>query len=226
MLDNFSKDIVYVKMLPPRTQTLFVELVRFSPGQPDGTIYPNGNVNGRSQHRGVPTMVVNPSHPHHAPLHSSPPMATFITDQRPMSMQMQQHMPPPPPWSRWGTVAVPPPGPPPPGLPPTPPHNKKRKFVDSTPANMAEASASAAAAKRSKATTPTAGPSSHASQTVSSPSLAKVLSPHIDPRLMSVQPMLAMAPLGAPAAPPSGPMPNLPAPVRSVKLVVSKPPGQ
>ncbi|KAF7981714.1 hypothetical protein HWV62_32301 [Athelia sp. TMB] len=223
MLDNFSKDIVYMKMLPPRTQTLFVELVRFSPGQPDGSAYSNGRSH---RHSGVPTMVVNPSHPHHATVHSTPPMATFITD-RPMNMH--QHIPPPPPWSRWGTVAVPPPGPPPPGLPPTPPHNKKRKFVDSTPANMAE-SASSAAAKRSKATPPTPGPSSHSSQTVSSPSLAKVLSPTIDPHLMSMQPMQAMAPLGiaspipptAATAPPTGPMPSLPTAIRTVKLVVSK----
>lgn len=35
MLDTFSREIVYVKMLPPYTQTLFVELIRFIPGQPD-----------------------------------------------------------------------------------------------------------------------------------------------------------------------------------------------
>lgn len=35
MLDTFSKDIVYLRLPPPYTQTLFVELIRFIPGQPD-----------------------------------------------------------------------------------------------------------------------------------------------------------------------------------------------
>ncbi|KAM5534398.1 hypothetical protein V8D89_011865 [Ganoderma adspersum] len=35
MLDTFSKDIVYMRLPPPYTQTLFVELLRFTPGQPD-----------------------------------------------------------------------------------------------------------------------------------------------------------------------------------------------
>ncbi|THH02163.1 hypothetical protein EW026_g654 [Hermanssonia centrifuga] len=46
MLDTFSKDIVYTKLPHPYTQTLFVELCRFTPGQPDsmaGNASTNGN---------------------------------------------------------------------------------------------------------------------------------------------------------------------------------------
>jgi histone demethylase JARID1 len=35
MLDTFSKDMIYTKLPPPVTKTLFIELVRFTPGQPD-----------------------------------------------------------------------------------------------------------------------------------------------------------------------------------------------
>ena len=35
MLDTFSKDIIYMRLPPPYTQTLFVDLIRFTPGQPD-----------------------------------------------------------------------------------------------------------------------------------------------------------------------------------------------
>ncbi|OBZ70139.1 Multicopy suppressor of chk1 protein 1 [Grifola frondosa] len=35
MLDTFSKDIILMKLPQPYTQTLFVELMRFTPGQPD-----------------------------------------------------------------------------------------------------------------------------------------------------------------------------------------------
>ncbi|KAH9942560.1 hypothetical protein B0H21DRAFT_824117 [Amylocystis lapponica] len=38
MLDTFSKDIIYMKMLPPYQPTLFVELIRFTPGQPDNIV--------------------------------------------------------------------------------------------------------------------------------------------------------------------------------------------
>lgn len=35
MLDTFSKDMIYTKLPSPVTKTLFIELVRFTPGQPD-----------------------------------------------------------------------------------------------------------------------------------------------------------------------------------------------
>lgn len=43
MLDTFSKDIIYMKLHLPYTQTLFVELMRFTPGQPE-----SAPVNGSS----------------------------------------------------------------------------------------------------------------------------------------------------------------------------------
>ncbi|KAH9855011.1 PLU-1-like protein-domain-containing protein [Lenzites betulinus] len=92
MLDTFSKDIVYMRLPPPYTQTLFVELIRFTPGQPDN-VAANGSVagpsmpsrngggppghpppmilaNGSSAH---PRAMHNP-HPHpHSHQHSHPP---------------------------------------------------------------------------------------------------------------------------------------------------------
>jgi histone demethylase JARID1 len=220
MLDNFSKEIVYMKMLPPYTQTLFVELMRFTPGQPDG-LYTNGHSH---RHSGTPTMgrqaVAAAPSPHsrhiaHPPMQASPPLNGFVSD-RPMTIA-SQHVPPPPPWSRWSTMTVPPAVTLPQGHVPTPPSSRKRKFVDATPAGMAESSASA---KRNKPQTPS-NPSPRPSQTVSSPSLAKVLAPSDS------------QPSPRPTASTSMPSNQLPpsinstpsrtsTPVRSVKLVVSK----
>ncbi|KAI0265971.1 PLU-1-like protein-domain-containing protein [Gloeopeniophorella convolvens] len=58
MLDTFSKDIVYKKLPPPYTQTLFIELIRFSPGQPD-TVLTNGPAPPHASSSAPP--------PHHAP---------------------------------------------------------------------------------------------------------------------------------------------------------------
>ncbi|RPD66829.1 hypothetical protein L226DRAFT_529234 [Lentinus tigrinus ALCF2SS1-7] len=41
MLETFSKDVIYMRLPPPYTQTLFVDLIRFTPGQPD-----NAGANG------------------------------------------------------------------------------------------------------------------------------------------------------------------------------------
>ena len=170
MLDNFSKEIIYVKMLPPYTQTLFVELVKFAPGQPDG-LYTNGHAQRASNHHLVahhPAPVAAHSQRRH-PMPIPNTMNNFITD-RPPSLP-SQHVPPPPPWSRWSTQTMP--------FTQSIPGrssssaSRKRKAPDATPGNGALESASSS--KRPRPQTPPSVPGP--SQLVSSPSLAKVLGP-------------------------------------------------
>lgn len=54
MLDTFSKDIIYLRLPPPYTQTLFVELIRFTPGQPDNVAA--GASNGSSTPHTLPAI--------------------------------------------------------------------------------------------------------------------------------------------------------------------------
>lgn len=148
MLDSFSKDVVYTKMLPPYTQTLFVELIRFTPGQPE-------SANGAPSQRGLPmpsmprTAEPGPSsshhrhsHSHHAPLPlPTPPTPVYELARQPSSNG--HHVPPPPPWSNQWHSITPTPGAPrrseapeqsqPPPLPVSPHGGKKRKFVDDSP---------------------------------------------------------------------------------------------
>ena len=109
MLDTFSKDIIYKELPPPYTQTLFIELIRFSPGQPD-TVSANGSstssgssfaptqpppANGHTYHpRTLP-----PPPPPRAPIHPPPHRVNV-----PAAL-----MPPPPPWEIKWTRPVPPP---------------------------------------------------------------------------------------------------------------------
>ncbi|KAI9464290.1 jumonji superfamily protein [Russula earlei] len=107
MLDTFSKDIIYKELPPPYTQTLFIELIRFSPGQPD-TVLANGlpshssstshalhhpTPNGHSYHpRTLPPPPRPPIHPCSPPHRINAPTA---------------HVPPPPPWEIKWTRPVP-----------------------------------------------------------------------------------------------------------------------
>jgi [histone H3]-trimethyl-L-lysine4 demethylase len=120
MLDTFSKDIIYKELPPPYTQTLFIELIRFSPGQPDTVL-----TNGPSTHPSSSS-----SHPPHPPVpngHSyhprnlppPPPRAPILPYSPPHPMNAPvAHMPPPPPWEVKWTRPVPAPtsapAPPPP----------------------------------------------------------------------------------------------------------------
>ncbi|KAL4256714.1 [histone H3]-trimethyl-L-lysine(4) demethylase [Pleurotus pulmonarius] len=104
MLDSFSKDVIYKKMPPPYTQTLFVELVRFVPGQPEFSP-PSGPAPRPSIPpipQGNPMPHIPSPHDKHTPMQLPAPSASFS----PPSM-VSQHVPPPPPWSRWGTVTTP-----------------------------------------------------------------------------------------------------------------------
>ena len=91
MLDAFSKVVIYQKLPPPYTQTLFVELVGFVPGQADTQGIAVTRPQSSSSHSPRPSK----SHPtsHHDSYHGTP--------------SADVHMVPPPPWSRWGTVATP-----------------------------------------------------------------------------------------------------------------------
>jgi len=223
-----------MKMLPPYTQTLFIELIRFTPGQPDG-LYSNGHSH---RHSGTPIMgrqavSAGPSphsrHVPHTPIQTSLPLNGFGSD-RPMTLA-SQHVPPPPPWSRWSTMQVPPAGPPPQGHVPTPP-SRKRKFVDATPAGVgAESSASAKRPKPQtpkpqtpKPQTPSSDPSPRPSQIVSSPSLAKVLAPNDSQPSLRPNALVVMPPIQLSTQAKSPPS-RTSTPVRSVKLVISKKQG-
>ena len=142
-----------MKMPPPYTQTLFVELIRFTPGQPDNM---NAGTGGGSSSR---HSISGPSHaipihrlpqpqqyyhPHGHPIAPRPLSPVITYDQtRPISTNGQPHVPPPPPWtsraaggSRWSSAAAT--APPPTarshghdGLSPTnSPTSRKRKYPD------------------------------------------------------------------------------------------------
>lgn len=64
MLDNFSKDIIYMRLPPPYTQTLFVELIRFTPGQPDNVA---GNGTAATSSAGGPPTPRNGAGPSNQP---------------------------------------------------------------------------------------------------------------------------------------------------------------
>ncbi|KAI0775906.1 PLU-1-like protein-domain-containing protein [Trametes elegans] len=147
MLDTFSKDIIYMRLPPPYTQTLFVDLIRFTPGQPDNVasngalppplarnLPPPGNgpppmplANGSSAH---PRAMHPHPHPHahahthhaHGPSHGPvpPPPSGSPYDMARVAGPSSQ-FPPPPPWaatSRWSSAAA---AAAPPGARPMPP---------------------------------------------------------------------------------------------------------
>jgi hypothetical protein len=109
MLSSSSKAIIYKKLPRPHTQTLFVELVKYTPGE---TSPPESSSSSR------PLSVVDDR----ASRHSVPPSPHH---HQPQSPELNRHVPPPPPWSsRWSnaaTAASPPTGAPPTSAPASPP---------------------------------------------------------------------------------------------------------
>ncbi|CCM06448.1 uncharacterized protein FIBRA_08712 [Fibroporia radiculosa] len=127
MLETFSRDLVYMQLPPPYTQTLFVELIRFVPGVPENLgsrrlsplpphALPPPNMSGLMPHPGPSH--TRPSHPGHAPpphppsQRALPPSPLPYENGRP-SASSGHHVPPPPPWSNqiWsnaGATAPPP----------------------------------------------------------------------------------------------------------------------
>jgi histone demethylase JARID1 len=206
-----------MKLPPPFTQTLFVELVRFVPGQPD-----NVTVSGSSSRTSSTPMARQPATPiepsHSRPIHVTPgsPATSVQTTFDVTRASATSHHVPPPPWSRWGTMSTPsrppstqrrqPPGETPRG---TPQPSRKRKHIDPS-----EDPAVATSSTRRRIL-PQAPVPQHLSsapkrpvQTLS-PSLAMIVSPDID---SSPRPMLSFV------SPSSSPRQA----VRTVKLVMTK----
>ncbi|KAF5393073.1 hypothetical protein D9757_001208 [Collybiopsis confluens] len=137
MLDTFSKTIIYKSMGQPYTQTLFVELLKFTPGQPDthagGSVQQSPSAGARPSSADARP----PPHPNH-PLTVALPRTLSPSELNAVAQNV-----PPPPWSRWGAVATPsrPPSiaprrelPPVSSLPPHPPQDtRKRKYPEDAP---------------------------------------------------------------------------------------------
>ncbi|EMD40413.1 hypothetical protein CERSUDRAFT_111018 [Gelatoporia subvermispora B] len=87
MLDTFSKEIIYMKLGPPFTPTLFVELIRFTPGQPDN-VTANGTPSAPTS-LPAPLPRAGPGTPHtphtsHAPHSSHPSVSNGVSHPRPI----------------------------------------------------------------------------------------------------------------------------------------------
>ncbi|KZT71516.1 hypothetical protein DAEQUDRAFT_724032 [Daedalea quercina L-15889] len=134
MLQNFSKEIIYMQLPAPYTQTLFVELIRFTPGVPENLggrrspppgqpveeLLPRGPslTNGSASQAPHPR-VPHPPAPHAPHSHRSaaiPPPNPYENG-KPIGIadpSSSRHVPPPPPWSNqiWSNAAAtaPPPG--------------------------------------------------------------------------------------------------------------------
>ncbi|KAL0950185.1 hypothetical protein HGRIS_010178 [Hohenbuehelia grisea] len=112
MLDTFSKDIIYRKMPPPYVQTLFVELVRFVPGQPEITV-PSTSLGAHCAPGPAPASSHYHGMPNKSMSHGHTADDTLIPPRLPMPSPSSYgpsstlHAPPTPPWSRWGTVSTP-----------------------------------------------------------------------------------------------------------------------
>ena len=143
-----------MRLPPPYTQTLFVDLIRFTPGQPDNiaangapmsapptrtmpgssnpppmTVANGSSAHPRSMHPSHSSHPHHNNHHHHA-ISAPPPSAPSYENGRPSS---SSHVPPPPPWaatSRWSSAAAAaaPPGPSRP-IPPPPPAEQLRSPI-------------------------------------------------------------------------------------------------
>ncbi|KAI0312283.1 hypothetical protein OF83DRAFT_1146906 [Amylostereum chailletii] len=109
MLDTFAKDIIYKTLQPPYTQTLFIELIRLTAGQPD-TLPQNGSsaTSSSSTPPAVPP-TANGSHssPPYGPSPGHPASSSSsVTPYEGLPRQSSvasHHAPPPPPWAaQWG----------------------------------------------------------------------------------------------------------------------------
>lgn len=131
MIETFSKDIIYITLDRPYRSTLFVEIVRFYPGQPElGSNGAHDRAVTPPPRRHSTVSDVRPSSSPKTHIHMQPHDRVSI----PMSATAPpiyntsssgQHAPPPPPWmsawSRWGQVAT----------PAIPPSTQRRQSIDS-----------------------------------------------------------------------------------------------
>ena len=107
MLSSSSRAFIYKKLPRPHTQTLFVELVKYTPGE---TSAPEPSSSSRPPPDDRLSRPLIPPSPH---------------NHQPQSPELNRYVPPPPPWSsRWSnaaTAASPPTGAPPTPAPASPP---------------------------------------------------------------------------------------------------------
>ncbi|KAH8118631.1 PLU-1-like protein-domain-containing protein [Phellopilus nigrolimitatus] len=113
-IETFSRSIIRIKLSPPVTPTLFIDLVQFTPGQPDVAI-PKPD---------PPPPPKNSHHSGRVPIHVIPQRATPQASSSSVS-----NVPPPPPWSRSESVSAAPSHSPPAVIAPDPtiPFKRKRK---------------------------------------------------------------------------------------------------
>lgn len=96
-IENFSRELIRIKLTPPVTPTIFIDLVQFTPGQPDAlssaakitsTTVPPSVTNGNSIQGGRVALPILPQHPSISQSSSS-----------------TSNAPPPPPWNRSDSVS-------------------------------------------------------------------------------------------------------------------------
>jgi len=234
MLDSFSKDIIYVQLKGHEASTIFVELIRFTPGQPDNVAMKGS----ASRSSAAPFARQSASAGDSSSSHSAPirpaPMAvytsTFEVDRS--GSATDSHVPPPPPWSRWGTMSTP-------SMPPstqrrqpvetprgtprgTPQPPKKRKHVEDIRISEDATTSSFTRSPKRRLLpqpAPSSGSSSRPVQTLS-PSLAMIVCPpegEISPRMTSATSFGGPSPTAEPTL--DSPSSQS---VRRVKLVMPK----
>lgn len=113
MLKQYSKEILYRRLpFPPCKQTLFVELVQFTPGTPEDSTLTNGSssrasVHGNSNHTHSPSsssQLANTSRSSGIPIHAPSANHVFSVSSSASSSNANHSTSP---WSRWGTVSTP-----------------------------------------------------------------------------------------------------------------------
>ncbi|KAI6152394.1 hypothetical protein BKA82DRAFT_4457467 [Pisolithus tinctorius] len=230
--ETSSKDIIYMTLPRPYTQTLIVELIRYTSGSSEviNCAPPQHSVSAPPLPR-PPESGPSASHRHsHTPLPlPTPPTPVYELARQPSTNG--HHVPPPPPWcTQWHNITSNPtptrrsevpeyPLPPPP-LSLSPHSGKKRKFADESPPPEVRGSRSPKQARRLPQTPvlPPASVPARAMQQTLSPSLAMIVSPvdtEPSPRPASSVPF-ATGPSSSSQRPSNTP------PAKPMKLVIPK----
>ncbi|KAG6910147.1 hypothetical protein DXG01_012906 [Tephrocybe rancida] len=213
MLENHSKDVLYQKLPPPFSQTLFVELLEYSWGASHTTrpvtTTPRSSTSNHHTPRSIPSHA-GPSNRDHYLTPHSPPMSRSHPNETPNGSPSSQYTTAPP-WSRWTTVSTS--GPPPVAQhrhndypAPVPqqayPSRKRKHFEDvSSPEDLSRVNSSASSGPPPKRrppvppaqlSSPPDAPVRHV-QTLS-PSLAMIVSP-VDHQVITSSPRASYIPL-------------------------------
>ncbi|KAG6868752.1 hypothetical protein C0993_011021 [Termitomyces sp. T159_Od127] len=210
MLETHSKEILYKKLAPPFSQTLFVDLIDYGWGPSQSTRTATSILRSSASHQPTRSLsLAGPSNHDHYHHPRSPPMSRSRPVETPNGSPGSQYAATPPPWSRWTPVSTP-------GQPPTsqyryndypasisqqPAPSRKRKQVEdvSSPEDLSRVSSSTPSAPPTKRRpplppvplSPPEAPIRH-KQTLS-PSLAMIVSP-IDHQVITSSPRSAYIP--------------------------------